>query len=66
MVGKYMAAVRRFLETNDVTLLEPFEGRSVVDSRGQEHPFETRPNAVYRLAHTEDHSFEEIYRIVLN
>src|SRR5215470_4818451 len=48
-VGRYMARVRHFLETNDPSLLRPFEGRSVVDVNGQRHVFETRPNVLYRL-----------------
>jgi hypothetical protein len=64
-VGRYMAAVRRFLETNDRSVLEPFIGQSVRDATGKEHPFETRPNVLYRLSAAGEHAFEQIYRIVI-
>jgi hypothetical protein len=65
LVGRYMAAVRRFLETNDRSVLEPFIGQSVRDATGKEHPFETRPNVLYRLSAAGEHTFEQIYRIVI-
>jgi hypothetical protein len=65
LVGRYMAAVRRSLETNDRSVLEPFIGKSVRDISGKEHPLETRPNVLYRLSSTGKHTFEQIYRIVI-
>jgi hypothetical protein len=35
LVGRYMAAVRRFLETNDPTFLASFVGQSVRDTRAK-------------------------------
>jgi len=65
LVGRYMAAVRRFLETNDPSILTPFVGQSVRDISGKEHPLETRPNVLYRLSSTGEHTFEQVYRIVI-
>jgi hypothetical protein len=65
LVGTYMAAVGRFLETNNRSALSPFIGHSVLDTSGKEHPFETNPNILYRLAAGGEHSFEQIYRIVI-
>ncbi len=63
-IGAYMSAVRRFLETNDTDHLAPFAGKSIRDAAGRKHPFETRPNVLYRLSASEAESFEDIYRIV--
>ena len=58
-------AVSAFLRSNDPAGLREFEGTSVTDVSGRQHPFETRPNALYRLASAHDQSFEHIYRIVI-
>jgi hypothetical protein len=63
-VGGYMSAVNQFLQTNDESFIEQFDGESIVDHRGAEYFFETRPNVVYRLTATQTESFEEVYRIV--
>jgi hypothetical protein len=41
VVGRFMAAVGRFLETNDRSVLTPFVGQSVLDINGREYPFES-------------------------
>jgi len=64
-VGRYMAAVGRFLETNDPGYLAPFEGLSVTDVSGQSHALETRPNVLYRLDQAGGAPFEQVYRIVV-
>jgi hypothetical protein len=65
LVGRFMSAVGHFLETNNRSVLMPFVGQSVRDINGREHPFETRPNVLYRLAAAGEHTFEQIYRIVV-
>jgi hypothetical protein len=64
-VGRFMSAVSTFLRTNNPVGLHEFEGASVVDLSKRPHGFETRPNALYRLASVHDQSFEHIYRIVI-
>ena len=64
-VGRFMSAVSAFLRTNNPAGLREFEGVSVADISGKTHVFETRPNALYRLASAHDQSFEHIYRIVI-
>jgi hypothetical protein len=64
-VGRYLHAVREFLETNRLAGLNQFSGESVRDIAGKTHPFETRPNVLYRLAGSSDHTFEQIYRLVI-
>jgi hypothetical protein len=64
-VGRFMSAVSQFLRTNNPTELREFEGASVADVSGKIHVFETRPNALYRLASAHDQSFEHIYRIIV-
>jgi len=65
MNGRHLAAVGAFLRTNDIDLLRPFEGQSVIEAGGQAHPLETDPNALYRLAHAGSEVFHEIYRLNL-
>jgi hypothetical protein len=64
-IGRFMSAVSVFLRTNKPTGLREFEGVSVTDVSGKTYVFETRPNALYRLASAHDQSFEHIYRIVI-
>jgi hypothetical protein len=64
LVGDYMAAVKQFLRTNDRSHLEPFEGKSVADTKGRKHAFETRRNTLYRLNLDHRETFHQIYRIV--
>ena len=61
--GKFLNAVRRFLETNDGALLAPFNGLSITDLKGKRHPFETDPNTLYRVTQTGGGSFEHIYHL---
>lgn len=61
--GRHLAAVGAFVRTNDIDLLHPFEGQSVIDEAGIAHPLETDPNALYRLAHAGSEVFHEIYRL---
>jgi len=62
--GRHLAAVQQFLRSNDIELLRPFEGRSVVDARGRPHPLETNPNTLHRLASAGSEVFHEVYRLV--
>ena len=64
-IGRFMSAVSHFLRTNRPAALREFEGESITGVSGTTHPFETRPNALYRLASAHDQSFEHIYRIVV-
>lgn len=64
-IGRFMSAVGEFLRTNKPAELREFEGASITDVAGTQHSFETRPNALYRLASAHDQSFEHIYRIVV-
>ncbi|HEY1708264.1 MAG TPA: hypothetical protein VGG10_08350 [Rhizomicrobium sp.] len=65
LVGRYMAAVRWFVQTNNINLLKPFAGKAVRDSAGKSYPLETRPNVLHRLASSGGSSFEQVYRIVV-
>ena len=64
-IGRYLAAVGRFLDTNDFAELAPFVGKSVKDITGKRHPFETRPNVLRRLNAAGTEPFEQVYRIVM-
>ena len=64
-VGAHNAAIKRFLETNDISHLEPFIGVSVRDISGRTHHLEVDPNALYRLASAGGEGFEQIYRLVM-
>jgi hypothetical protein len=65
LIGRYNAAVRIFLETNDAGKLAPFVGVSFSDARGRRHVFETDPNTLYRVAGTGSDAFNQIYRIIV-
>jgi hypothetical protein len=64
-VGEFMAAVGKFVVTNDRSLLAPFEGQSVTDIAGRRHPFETNPNVLHRLTSAGGETFEQVYRIIV-
>lgn len=64
VIGSHLAAVRRFIESNDIAELEPFEGRSIKDAAGKSHPLETDPNSLYRLAAAGSEGFEQVYRLI--
>jgi hypothetical protein len=63
LVGQHNAAVKTFLDTNDISHLRPFEGRTVKDTFGRTYVLETRPNVIRRLDASGE-TFEQIYRIV--
>lgn len=63
--GRHLAAVRNFLNSNDLDFLTEFEGQSVIDAKGKAHPLETDPNALHRLAGAGDSVFHEIYRLLV-
>jgi len=65
LVGSFMAAVGRFLETGDPAHLKPYVGKSVKDASGRKHPFETDPNTLYQLTSGGADDFSQIYRIEL-
>ncbi|MBB3956262.1 hypothetical protein [Novosphingobium sediminicola] len=61
--GEHLNAVKRFLNSNDAGLLAPFEGKSVIDAKGEAHPLETDPNTLHRLANAGSEVFEQVYRL---
>ena len=63
LVGQHNASVKIFLDTNDISNLRPFEGRTVRDTSGRTYVLETRPNVIRRLDASGE-TFEQIYRIV--
>jgi hypothetical protein len=60
----YTAAVRHFLETNDVAALAPYVGQSITDISKNKHMLETRPNVLLRLANTGGDAEMKIYRLI--
>ena len=63
--GEYLSAVRAFLLSNEPSPLRRFEGRSVTDTAGKSHPFETDPNTLYQLAAAGTELFHNVYRLIL-
>jgi hypothetical protein len=63
-LGQYLNAVKSFLETNDISKLEPFVGWKITNVKGKQHLLETNPNVLYRLAHAGGEGFEQIYRLI--
>ena len=64
-LGRFMAAVARFLATNRAGILKPYEGRGLVNIFGQFIPFETDANALYALDAKGELTFHQIYQITL-
>ncbi len=65
LAGRYVQAVYGpFLAENDPSVLAPFAGKGVYDTSGRYHPFEVRPNELYRLTLAGPEPYEDIYRIV--
>ena len=63
LVGQHNAAVKTFLDSNDISYLRPFEGLTFKDTAGRTYILETRPNVIRRLDSSGE-TFEQIYRIV--
>lgn len=62
--GQYHNAVGRFVNTGDLSFIQPFEGDGIIDTKGRSHPFETDPNNLFRYAAKDEPPFHEIYQIV--
>ena len=58
----FMASVRHFKDTQDVSALERYRGESVRDMHGNSHPLETRPNVLYRLSSTVSERPDKFYK----
>lgn len=65
LIGRYMAAVRWFLQTNERGHLAPFIGVSVEDDAGTKYLLETRSNHLHRIGASGGSSFEQVYRIIV-
>ena len=63
LVGEHNNAIGAFVRTNDIDLLEPFEGVSVRAANGKKFPLETDPNELHRIAAMDTPPFHEIYQI---
>lgn len=62
--GDHQNAVKAFVSSSDLDLIRPFEGKSVIDTKGKAHLLETDPNTLHRIAASGEPAFPEIYRIV--
>jgi hypothetical protein len=60
----YTAAVKQFLETNDASVLAPYQGKTITDVRKKKYLLETRPNILLRLANTGSDAEMKIYRLL--
>lgn len=64
-LGRYMSAVGKFLQSNEIAHLKPFVSKLVKDINDNTFVLETDPNALYRIAASGSETFEQIYRIVV-
>jgi hypothetical protein len=62
--GEFLNAVKAYILTGEEALLKRFEGRSVIDTSGKEHPFETDLNILHRLYSAGTEPFHNIYRLI--
>jgi len=60
-IGDYHNAVRHFVQTGDATRLRAFDGKFIIDARGNRHRFLTDPKAILKLARAKQFGFESIY-----
>ena len=60
-VGKYWAAVQKYLQTGDDSALLRFQDRSFTDASGKQHLFPTNLKQLDRQASAGVLSFESIY-----
>ena len=58
----FMASVRHFRETQNVSVLDVHRGKGVRDLYGKYHLFETNPNTLYRLASSTSERPDKYYR----
>jgi hypothetical protein len=61
---RHRAAVDHFLDSNDASLLTPFEGATIKDVTKQTRVLETRPNVLLRLANAGGDAEMKIYRLI--
>jgi hypothetical protein len=61
---RHRAAVNHFLDSNDASLLTPFERAAIKDVTKQKHVLETRPNVLLRLANAGGDAEMKIYRLI--
>jgi hypothetical protein len=61
---RHRAAVEQFLNTNDTSVLAPFEGHSIIDTGKHRHFLDTRANVLLRLANAGSDAEMRIYRLM--
>lgn len=64
LVGEHHNAAGQFVRSNNLAVLEPFEGLVVRGANGRTYPLETDPNELHRIAAVDTPEFHEIYEIV--
>jgi len=66
LAGEHHYAAGEFVRTNNIELIEPFDGETVQAVNGRKYPLETDPNALHRIAAMDTPPFHEIYEITSN
>lgn len=61
---RHRAAFNHFLDSNDASVLTPFEGTAIKDITKQKYVLETRPNVLLRLANTGGDAEMKIYQLI--
>jgi hypothetical protein len=61
-ISRHWTAINHFLDTNNPTHLAAFVGKGLRGSNGVFHPFETRPNVLWKLDSAGELNFVDIYR----
>lgn len=64
IIGKYQAAVKKYLNTGNVDALAKFKGKKVRDAKGIFHILETDPNVIRDInERREEPEFYDIYKV---
>ncbi|MAI90566.1 MAG: hypothetical protein CBB65_09015 [Hyphomonadaceae bacterium TMED5] len=61
-ISQYLVSVTRFLNSNDVSHLEPFKGLKVRSTSGRSYIFETDPNRLYEMYEAGEFDIAILYK----
>lgn len=61
-ISQYLVSVTRFLNSNDISHLEPFKGLKVRSTSGKSYMFETDPNRLYEMSEAGEFEIAILYK----
>lgn len=64
-VGEYLDAVKVALNEQDLTRLQSYAGKYIIDLAGKRHYFEIRPNILYQIDQAGSEPYEQVYQYIV-